>query len=233
MPIEQLPLAIYHRPLTFDNYYIYPGNREAVSALQNLLLPNTDNFVYVWGTAGSGVSHLLQSFQQGLTQFPQVNSQYIPLKTSIESDPKQLFSHLEQLDVVCIDDIHLIQAQAGWQTMLFHLFNHFYEQQKKIVFGSHFSPRQLVISLADLQSRLSSATVFHLQQMTDQDKAAALQLHASGYGLTLTDDVVNYILSHSARDTANLFGLLKKLNKESLAKQRRLTIPFVKNILGQ
>ena len=230
---EQLPLAIYHYPMTFDNYYIYHGNREAVDALQGLLLPNADNFVYLWGVPGAGVSHLLQSFQQELAQSRQVNSRYLSLQTLIELDPQSLFEHLEQLNVICIDDIHLIQNRPTWQVALFHLFNRFHDQQKKIVFGSNFAPRQLAISLADLQSRLCSATVFQLQQMEDEHKAAALQLRASSYGLTLTDDVVQYILRHSARDTKRLFRLLKELNKESLAKQRKLTIPFVKKILGK
>ena len=231
MLCEQLPLAIYHRPVNFDNYYVYEGNREAVGALQCLLSPDTDNFIYLWGAPGAGVSHLLQSFQQELTQLRQTSSQYLSLGTSIELDPQPLFERLEQLDIVCIDDIHLIQHSPTWQIALFHLFNRFHDQQKKIVFGSNVTPRQLVIDLADLQSRLCSATVFQLQQMEDEHKAAALQLRARSYGLTLTDDVVRYILCHSARDTKQLFKLLKELNKESLAKQRKLTIPFVKRVL--
>ena len=230
---EQLPLAIYRHGVTFDNYYIYQGNREAVSALRSLLLPNADNFIYLWGAPGVGVSHLLQSFQQELAQLRQVSSQYLSLRTSIECDPQPLFESLGQLDIVCIDDIHLIEAQPAWQVALFHLFNRFHDQQKKIVFGSNLAPRQLVISLADLKSRLSSATVFHLHKMKDEHKAAALKLRASSYGLTLADEVVKYILRHSARDTKQLFELLKELDRESLAKQRKLTIPFIKHILKQ
>ena len=232
MPLEQLPLAIHSDLAVFDNYYVHCGNSEAVAALQCLLSADAqDNVMFLWGSPGAGVTHLLQSFQQKLIQTAQFRSHYVSLQNVITHDPRSLFEPLRKLDIVCIDDVHLIQDEPVWQLALFNLFNQFYDQQKKIVFGSSLAPRQLLISLADLQSRLCSATVFHLHQMRDEHKMAALQLRANSYGLILTDDVANYILCHSARDTKKLFVLLQKLDKASLVEQRKLTIPFVKKVL--
>ena len=232
MPLEQLPLVVYSDLAAFDNYYVHRGNREAVAALQRLLSVDAeDKVLFLWGSPGTGVTHLLQSFQQELIQTTRFSSQYLSLQQVITLDPRSLFESLKKLDIICIDDVHLIQNEPVWQLALFNLFNQFYDQQKKIVFGSALAPRQLVISLADLQSRLCSATVFQLHQMRDEHKVAALQLRANSYGLILTDEVANYILSHSARDTKKLFALLQKLDRASLVEQRKLTIPFVKKIL--
>ena len=228
---DQLPLPIYQYPMTFDNYYLHQGNREAVTALRNTLSPEADSFIYLWGVSGSGISHLLQSFQRELAQSGQISSCYLSLHTVIEYDPQSVFEPLAPLDIVCIDDLHLIEGRPDWQLALFHAFNRCYDQCKKMIFGANTAPRQLTISLADLQSRLCSATIFQLHPMEDKHKAIALQLQASSCGLVLTDQVAGYILRHSARDTRNLFHLLQQLNRESLAKQRKLTIPFVKNIL--
>ena len=233
MPLEQLPLAICPDLAVFDNYYVHRGNREAVAALQRLLSADAeDNVLFLWGSPGAGVTHLLQSFQQELIQTAQLSSQYLSLQNMVALDPRSLFEPLRKLDIICIDDIHLIQGEPEWQLALFNLFNQFYDQQKKIVFGGSLAPRQLLISLADLQSRLCSATVFQLHQMQDEHKMAALKLRADSYGLILTDDAANYIIRHSARDTKKLFALLQKLDRASLVEQRKLTIPFVKKILN-
>ena len=82
------------------------------------------------------------------------------------------------------------------------------------------------------QSRLSLALVFQLQQLSDEDKLRALQLRASRRGLNLPDDVGRFILTRGARSMSALFDLLDRLDQASLQAQRKLTIPFLKEILG-
>jgi len=68
--------------------------------------------------------------------------------------------------------------------------------------------------------------------LNDQSKQAALQMRAKGFGLELTDEVAQYILHRAPRDMKELFLTLKRLDHVSLAEQRRLTIPFVKQVLN-
>lgn len=56
---------------------------------------------------------------------------------------------------------------------------------------------------------------------------------ASRRGLQLPDEAARYILSHAARDTVSLLGLMERLDRASLVAQRRLTVPFVKSVLEQ
>ena len=85
--------------------------------------------------------------------------------------------------------------------------------------------------LADLKSRLTLLPAFHLHPMPENDRQKALQLRASHRGLDLPDDTARYLINRSKRDMASLYSVLDRLDKEALAAQRRLTIPFVKGII--
>ena len=50
-------------------------------------------------------------------------------------------------------------------------------------------------------------------------------------GLELTEDVATFLLSRQQRDLPYLLGMLETLDQASLQAQRRLTIPFVKQVL--
>jgi DnaA family protein len=61
----------------------------------------------------------------------------------------------------------------------------------------------------------------------------ALQLRAQQRGLALSNEVTHYLLTHVSRSMSDLVVLLDKLDYESLAEQRKLTIPFIKKYMGR
>ena len=87
------------------------------------------------------------------------------------------------------------------------------------------------ITLPDLQSRLSWGPVLQLKELDDADKMAALQLRAKGRGFDLPDEVAQFLMRRSPRDMSSLFALLDRLDEASLVQQRKLTIPFVRNLI--
>ena len=85
--------------------------------------------------------------------------------------------------------------------------------------------------LPDLQSRLSWGEIQALKPLGDDDKLGLLRYKGSEAGLTVEDDVGRYLLSRVSRDVPTLLEWLARLDHESLAAQRRLTIPFVREVL--
>ena len=88
------------------------------------------------------------------------------------------------------------------------------------------------MSLEDLRSRFSWVVVYQVQSLNDDDKIAVLQMRAKRRGLSLNKDVAQYLLVHLPRNMKDLIAVLEKLDVASLAAQRSLTIPFVKQVLG-
>jgi DnaA family protein len=143
----------------------------------------------------------------------------------------EILDDIENCDLVALDDVQCIAGLAEWETALFHAFNRLRDAGKRLLIGAKASPRELGIELPDLQSRLNTALVFHLHELSDDEKLRALQLRASRRGLYLADEVGGYLLTHTGRSMDNLFSALEKLDEASLQAQRKLTIPFVKEVL--
>jgi DnaA family protein len=93
------------------------------------------------------------------------------------------------------------------------------------------APRASGIALADLRSRMQRLATFQLRGLDDAARMEALQLRARHRGLELPDETARYLMSRSRRDMRSLYELLDRLDLEALRAQRRLTIPFVKDVL--
>ncbi len=227
--IAQLPLSIQLRDdATLANFF--PGdNQEILQAVAELSRGKGEPFVYLWGQIGAGCSHLLQATCHEAYELG-VSAVYIPLQQLHELDPSVL-QGLEELSLICLDDIQAITGQAQWEEALFHLFNRIRAQNKRLLMAASMPPSHLKLELADLKSRLSWGVVYQLHELSDDQKLAALQLRAKGRGLQLSDSVGQFLLSRCSRNMAELFQVLDTLDRASLAEQRRLTIPFVKHVL--
>lgn len=229
----QLPLGVRLRDdATFANYY--PGaNAAALGYVERLCEADagwTESLMYLWGSDGVGRTHLLQA---ACLRFEQRGEQavYLPLAEVVQHGP-ELLDNLEQCELVCLDDLDAIAGNAVWEEALFHLFNRLRDSGRRLLLAAGASPRELLITLPDLKSRLTLALVFQLQTLSDEDKLRALQLRASRRGLHLTDEVGRFILTRGTRSMSALFELLEQLDQASLQAQRKLTIPFLKETLG-
>jgi DnaA family protein len=111
------------------------------------------------------------------------------------------------------------------------LFNELQEAGGQLIVAAGSAPRECGFELADLASRMSRLPVFQVRPLDEQQRAAALKLRARHRGLVLPDDTAAYLLKRSRRDMASLYELLDKLDLEALRAQRRLTIPFVRDVL--
>ena len=229
----QLPLGVRLRDdATFANYS--PGaNAAALGYVERLCEADagwTDSLIYLWGAAGVGRSHLLQAACLRFEQRDEA-AVYLPLAEVADYGP-ELLDNLEQCELVCLDDLEAVAGRADWEEALFHLFNRLRDAGKRLLLAAATSPRELGVQLPDLQSRLTLALVFQLQELADEDKLRALQLRASRRGLQMPDEVGRFILTRGARSMSALFELLEQLDQASLQAQRKLTIPFLKETLG-
>jgi len=157
---------------------------------------------------------------------------YLPLAELVDSATPDILQDVEQVGLLCIDDLDAIAGRDDWQEALFHCINRLQQSNCKWVISSQMNPAMIAVTLADLRSRLATALVYQLAKLNDADKQQALILQAQTRGLNLPVDVAQYLLRHHSRDMHELMALLKQLDKASMIEQRRLTIPFVRTFLN-
>lgn len=213
--------------MTFANFY-GGQNQKIVDYLQQQLL-SQQNSVYLWGSPGCGLTHLLYAVCETAT-LQQKTTMYIPLKDANLYSP-EILVNIEQVDVLCLDDIDTVIGQPLWAEALFDAYNRARDNHTIWVCTAKTSVRGLNCSLADLQSRLSWGQVFHLELLTEEERLVVLQLRAKERGMIVSDDVIHFLLNHYPRNLGALLLLLEKLDSASLAEKKRLTIPFIKAIL--
>lgn len=221
---QQLTLGINLRDdATFDNYFA--GQNEQV--VYNLQMQE-EPYIFLFGTKGSGKSHLLQAacHQMGKKNLPVA---YLPLAE--EGLMPVILDGLESMSLIALDDIEKIIGDENWEHALFNLYNRVREKGVNMLVSSTEPLASLNIKLADLKSRLSWGPIFKLTALNDKGKQLALQQRAKNRGLDLADDVVTYLLKRSPRDMNSLFSLFEKLDKASMVEKRKLTIPFIKDYL--
>lgn len=221
LPLRLADHAVFSSFLEF-------GNESLVATLSDLACGATDSGFgcWLWGASSTGKTHLLQAVCDRAGD----RSVYVPLRMFAVAGP-EILDGLASRELVCIDDIDCVTSDARWETALFNLCNQIFDAGGQLLVAAGTAPRECRITLPDLASRLSRLPVFHVQALDDEHRIGALQLRARHRGLELPGDTARYLLKRSRRDMASLYELLDKLDLEAMRAKRRLTIPFVRDVL--
>ena len=219
-----LPLQLQDHAV-FESFWP-AGNDAAVAFLSELAERGEGPGCWIWGSAATGKTHLLQA----VCEKSQDASVYVPLAQLKDAGPA-ILEGLSSRQFICLDDVHRVARDADWEFGLFELYNQVTDLNGTLVVTAIAPPRECHFDLADLASRFSMLPAFHLLALDEAERIRALQLRARYRGLDLPDDTANFLLNRSKRDMASLYALLDQLDAAALEAQRRLTIPFVKDTL--
>lgn len=227
--VNQLTLGVGLKDeATFTNFYA-GKNTQLVTALTQSAHGKGEHFLYVYGTGGLGCTHLLQACCHEAHQYKR-SAVYIPLANLNDFTPA-IFDGLENLNLVCVDEINRIAGKPEWEEAFFHVYNRILDAKGHLIVTANIGPKGLGLALPDVVSRLAWGIVFQIQPVTDDEKLQIIIMRAERRGLTLSEEVGKFILNHCPRHMSTLFAALDAIDKTSLAAQRKLTIPFVKTVL--
>ena len=208
---------------SFEDYYFEDINL----SIKDALLKQDDLFVY--GISGTGKSFLLQSICNHISLAKKL-SLYIPLNDVIKHGPGFLDS-LEELDLICIDEIDLIAGNKEWEIAIFNLINNCLISKCRLIFSSQINPSNIEFNLVDLFSRIKKIDHMELFPITDNNHENAIRFITKTKSLNLGDNEINYLMTHSKRNISNLIEILEKLDKLSLELKRKITIPLIKEVI--
>jgi DnaA family protein len=119
---------------------------------------------------------------------------------------------------------------ADGQQALFIAINAARDGRARVLAAGGAPPARLQLR-EDLRTRLAWGLVYQLKALSDSDKRAHLRAEAARRGLHLPDEVIGYLLSHLPRDFASLNAVLDLIDRHSLARQRPVTLPLVREAL--
>lgn len=210
---QQLALDLLQPPRPSFASFVVGRNAEAVAALRALSTGSGERFVYLWGSPGSGRSHLLQAVA---ASGPSRST--VAVDAPIEFDPA--------IRLYLVDDVERL-SETG-QHRLFVLLNEVRATPgAAVVSAGDRAPAQLPLR-DDVRTRLAWGLVYQLHELSDAEKEDALQAHAATRGIDLPAEVLGYVLTHMPRDMRTLMAVLDALDAYALAAKRTITVPLVR-----
>lgn len=243
MKPDQLPLAMrWPQQQRFDSYLI-GANGAAVDLLQRAANAADATWVFLNGAPASGKTHLLIAACAATGEHGR-SAQYISLRDlpqridatnaarAAQDELPRAIRTLGGSDLLAIDDLDAIAGNRAAEHALFDLYNRCKVEKETMLFGAAQAPAQLGITLPDLVSRLAACTQVVLKPLDEDGRRAVLVQRAAARGLTLDGTVLDWLFAHHARDLRSLTALFERIDKAALAAQRRITVPFLRNLLS-
>ena len=208
------------KPQTLDTFVI--GQNAELSQLlllfaQRMQAMPGERFVYIWGEAGAGKTHLLRALATD------ASARYIPAGA-----PEHDYLFDESVNLYLMDDCQLLSPDT--QIAAFALFNQVRENNALLVSAGDKPPAGLALR-EDLRTRLGWGLIYQVQGLTDEEKIAALTQTAQARGITLSPGVLPYLITHFRRDMRSLSAMLDALDQYSLETQRPITLPLLRSLL--
>ena len=215
-----LDLARAESP-TFANF-VAGANREALAALAALAGGTSrETGILLWGAPGAGKSHLLRAtaLAADTALRPVIYCATPGDLPSGDKTPPTLF---------VVDAID--RATEPEQARLFTQVNGLAATGGQWLAAAAVPPARLALR-EDLRTRLALGLVLEIVPLADDDKPTALAAYARERGFRLSDDVIVYLLAHGRRDMTSLVATLAALDRHSLATQRSITVPLLREWL--
>ncbi|MEQ1514331.1 MAG: DnaA regulatory inactivator Hda [Lysobacteraceae bacterium] len=229
-PAAQLPLALRFPPdQRFEAFIAAPAG--ALAQLRALAHgQGVAGGVYIAGPASTGKSHLLLA-TCAEAEAAGRRAAYLPLAAAA-GRLRDALDAFEHADLVALDGVEVIAGDREDEIALFDAHNRAHDAGRSLLYAARAVPDTLDLVLPDLRSRLSQCARIALEPLDDDGRADVLRVRAQRRGLQLEDAAIDWLLKRVDRDLVSLTALLDRLDRESLAAQRRLTVPFLRSVLG-
>lgn len=222
--MKQLALDFAVTPSPTFASFVAGRNTELLHNLMRLAAGDaSERFIYIWGLAGSGRTHLLKS-AVAAAQAAGASAAYIAA-----SGATRFAADMAFMDCVAVDDANRLGAAA--QIELFNVYNVLRERNAMLLVSGNAPPVQLKLR-EDVVTRLGWGLVYQVHALSDEEKTQALIIHAEGRGFRLSGEVCNYLLHHVRRDLPTLLAMLDALDRHSLETKRPVTVPLLRELLN-
>jgi chromosomal replication initiator protein len=230
---------------SFDNFVEGECNRLARSAgfaVSNNPGGTAFNPLLIYGDSGLGKTHLAQAigieikdkFQDKTVLYVPANRFQTQFVEAIRNNTKNDFLHFYQMiDVLVIDDVHEFAGKEKTQDIFFHIFNHLHQSGKQLILTCDKPPVELQGLEQRLLSRFKWGLSADLQIPDYETRVAILKQKTYKDGITLPDEVVEYIATHITDNVRELEGALISLLAQSTLNKKEITLNLAKEMIDK
>ena len=230
---------------TFDNFYEGDSNklaRTAGDAITKNPGKTAFNPLFIHGSSGVGKTHLCHAIGNKIKEIhPTKRVLYVSAHLfKIQyadagrfNTTNDFINFYQGIDVLIIDDIHELAGIERTQNTLFHIFNHLHQNNKQLILTSDKAPSEL----QGVEERLLTRFRWGLTTKVEHpDKPLRLKILNNKIlhdGLSIPEDVVDYIAEHVVDNARDLEGVIVSVMAHSLVYNRDIDLELAKRVIGQ
>jgi chromosomal replication initiator protein len=229
----------------FDNFVEGECNRLARSAgyavAQN---PGGTAFnpLMIYGNSGLGKTHLAHAigievkerFPDKIVLYVNANKFQTQFTEATRNNNRNDFLNFYQMiDVLILDDVHEFAGKEKTQETFFHIFNHLHQSGKQLILTSDKPPIELKGLEQRLLSRFKWGLTADLQQPSFETRMNILRRKTYKDGITISDEILEYIASHITTNIRELEGALVSLLAQSTLNRKEITIELASEMINK
>ncbi len=225
---RQLALQIQiNERSSLKNFFVSKNNNKTIQILKNILLGSDNEFqIFIDDLGSNGKSYLLQAICNDFS-YSDNSSIYIPMLEAINLDPS-ILEGVSELNLICIDDVDLINKRSEWEIALFNLINECYEKECLLFLAGNINKLE---AIPDLVSRIKKMKILRLNAINDDELLEATQAISNNLNIKISDKNMNYLINNSKRDIKTIFRTLTKLERESLERKKSIGLNLIKEVI--
>ena len=225
---RQLALQIQiNERASLNNFFVSKNNNKTIQTLKDILInSNNGSQIFIDDLGSNGKSYLLQAICNDFSNSHN-SSIYIPMKEAINLAPSILHG-VSQLNLICIDDVELINNYGKWQIALFNLINECYEKECFLLLSGSINKLE---AIPDLVSRIKKMEILRLEAINDDELLEATKAISKNLNIEISDKNMNYLINNSKRDIKTIFRTLSQVEIESLERKKSIGLDLIKEVI--
>ncbi len=229
---------------TFDTFIVGESNKHAhATSLAVADSPGQDKFnpLFLYGGAGLGKTHLMQSIAHYILQNNKnMKVLYVPsnkftneIVEAIKKNKTEEFrDKYRTVDVLLIDDIQYLIGKESTQQEFFDTFNALHDEGKQIILSSDKPPKEIKTLEERFRSRFEWGVPIDIHAPDYETRMAILKNKSEMMGLTNIDDtILEYIANNITYNIRELEGALNKLSVYAQLGNIPITEELAKDVL--
>lgn len=210
---------------TFDNFVVGSANKFAHAAAQAVAANpgGAYNPLFIYGRSGLGKTHLLNAIANDIrksrpnanivfTQGESFTNEIIRGIAIGQNAMTALHEKYRTADVLLVDDVQFLAGKPSTEEEFFYTFNAIYEAGNQIVLTSDRPPKEISKLEDRLRTRFEWGLIADIQPPDMETRVAIVKRKATALGMSLDEDVAQYIAEKIKSNVRQLEGAVKKMN---------------------
>lgn len=229
---------------TFENYCGSMSNKVARSIGEAIADDpqkcKTFNPLFIIGPSGVGKTHLMHAIGIRMKErFPEMRVLYVTSRlfesqctTALRNGSINDFINFYQsVDTLIVDDIQDLIGKDSTQNTFFHIFNHLHLNGKQLIISSDCPQSQMKGMSERMMTRFKWGMTVKLDRPDPELRREVLQMKAQHEGLSIGEDVLDFIASNVTESIRELEGVMVSLVAHAAILNVDITVDLARTVL--